>query len=100
MNPFTTDHPMMSELSAFARRVQRRLLFTMIAYLLYVFSLGPVFAFAGHGALNFVPESVGRALFLPARPIALVPGLRKLYRDYLDWWFHDPADPYSSPDWM
>jgi len=99
MNVFTTDHPLMTEPSAFARRVQRRLLNLVVGYLLYVLSLGPLFALAGRGGLDFVPESVGRAFLLPATPVVLVPGLRNLYRDYLDWWYHDPNDPYSSPDW-
>lgn len=99
MNVFTTDHPMMSEPSAFARRVQWRLLFTVMGYFLYVLLLGPLCALGEHGGLDFVPESVGRAIFLPARPVALVPGIATLYRDYLDWWYHDPNDPYSSPDW-
>ena len=89
----------MSEPSAFARRMQRRLLFTMMGYFLYVLLLGPLCALGERGGLDFVPESVGRAIFLPAAPVALVPGIAKLYRDYLDWWYHDPNDPYSSPDW-
>jgi len=99
MNPFTTDHPMMTEPSAFVLRVQRWLLFGMIGYLLYIIGLGPFFALGGNGYLNFVPESVGRAFLLPAAPVASVPGIRNILRDYLDWWYHDPNDPYSSPDW-
>ena len=99
MNVFTTDHPMMSEPSVFARRVQRWLIFTVVGYLLYVLLLGPLGALGERSALDFVPESVGRVIFLPAVPITLVPGIATLYRDYLDWWYHDPNDPYSSPDW-
>ena len=90
---------MMSEPSAFARRVQRRLLFSVIGYFLYVFLLGPLCALGDFGILDVVPESVGRAILLPARPIILVPGIATLYRNYMDWWYHDPNDPYSSSDW-
>ena|ERR1022692_4607447 len=99
MNPFTTDHPLMTEPSAFSRRVQRWLLLAVISYVLYLLLLGPLVALAGKGYLNFVPESVGRAFLLPAAPVAGVPGIRNILRDYLDWWYHDPSDPYSSPDW-
>ena len=100
MNPFTTDHPMMTEPSVFARRVQRRLLFAVIWYFVYIILLGPYFALEGNGYLNWVPESAGRALFLPAAPVAGVPGIRMVIRDYLDWWYQYPNDPYSSPEWM
>ena len=99
MIPFTTDHPMMTEPSAFSRRVQRWLLWAVINYGLYLLLLGPLVALAGNGYLNWVPESAGRALFLPAAPVAVVPGLQKVFRNYFDWWYHDPSDPYSSPDW-
>jgi hypothetical protein len=98
MNPFTTDHPMMREPSAFSRRVQRWLLLAVISYVLYLLLLGPLVALDGNGFLKIVPESVGRAFILPAAPIARIPGLRQVFRDYLDWWYHDPNDPYSSPD--
>ena len=91
---------MMSEPSALARRVQRRLLCGAAAYFVYILLLGPFFALDGHGYLNFVPERVGSAFVLPAAPVAQVPGVRRLFRDYLDWWYHDPDYPYGSPDWM
>jgi|ERR1035441_2270036 hypothetical protein len=100
MNPFITDHPIMTEPSAFARRVQRWILLAVISYALYLLLLGPLVALAGNGYLNWVPESAGRALFLPAAPVASVPGIRCIVRDYLDWWYHDPTDPYSSPNWI
>ena len=90
---------MMREPSALTQRVQRWVVWTLVGYCLYVLSLGPLGALGGNGYLDFVPEAFGRALFLPATPVALVPGLRELYRDYLDWWYHDPDDPYSSSDW-
>jgi len=99
MNPFSTDHPMMTEPSGLARRVQRRLLVVAAGYFVYILLLGPLFALDGHGYLSFVPESIGTAVVLPAAPVARVPGLRRIFRDYLDWWYHDPNDPYSSPDW-
>lgn len=40
MNVFATDHPLASEPSAFARRLQRRLLWVATGYLLYALSLG------------------------------------------------------------
>ena len=99
VNPFTTDHPILCEPSAFSRRAQRWLLLAVISYVLYLFLLGPLVALAGNGQLNWVPEFAGRALFLPAAPVASVPGIRSVLRDYLDWWYHDPNDPYSSSDW-
>lgn len=99
MNPFSTDHPMMSEPPALDRRVQRRLLCLAAGYFVYVLLLGPLFALDGHGYLNLVPKPVSRAIVLPALPVARVPVLRQIFRDYLDWWYHDPNDPYSSPDW-
>lgn len=89
----------MTEPSALSRRVQRWLLLSVISYVLYLLLLGPLVAIVGNGYLNWVPESAGRALFLPAAPVAGVPGIRNILRDYLDWWYHDPNDPYSSPDW-
>ena len=100
MNVFTTDHPMVSEPSALARRVQRGMLCGLIGYLLYALLIGPLGALACRGYLDFVPESLCRALFLPVKPMVLVPGLRQVYGGYLDWWYHDPGEPYSSPDWM
>jgi hypothetical protein len=97
MNVFTTDHPMMSEPSAFVRRVQRWLLVTALAYLVYLLSLGPFLALDGRGVLAFAPESVKYAIVLPATPVYQVPGLRMFYDDYLDWWYHDPVVPYSEP---
>jgi hypothetical protein len=99
MNPFTTDHPMMTEPSTFARHVQRWLLLSVTSYVLYLLLLGPLVSLEGNGYLNWVPESAGCALFLPAAPVTGVPGIRSIVRDYLDWWYHDPSDPYSSPDW-
>ena len=100
MNVFATDHPMASEPSAFARRLQRRLLRAAAGYLLYAFSLGPMSFLAGQGVLDFIPEPIARAFLLPAQPLVALPGTRALLRNYLDWWYHDPCDPYSSPDWM
>ncbi len=100
MNPFSTDHPMMSEPSALARRVQRRLLSAAAAYFVYILLLGPFFALDGYGYLSVLPEPVSRALILPAAPVAQVPSVRRAFRDYLDWWYHDPNNPYSGPDWM
>jgi hypothetical protein len=54
MNPFTADHPMMTEPSAFARRVQRWLIFGLIGYFFYLILLGPLVALAGNGHLNWV----------------------------------------------
>jgi hypothetical protein len=99
MNPFSTDHPMMTEPSALARRVQRRILVVAAGYFVYILLLGPLFALDGHGYLSFVPESIGTAVVLPATPVVRVPVLRRIFRDYLDWWYHDPNEPYSSPDW-
>ena len=90
---------MMSEPSAFARRVQQRVLFAAAGYFVYILLLGPFFALDGNGYLNVVPERVGSAFVLPAAPVAYLPGVRRLFRDYLDWWYHDPNNPYSSPDW-
>jgi len=98
MNVFATDHPMAAEPSAFARRLQRRLLWAAAGYLLYVLSFGPMAFLMGHGVLDFVPEPVTRAFLLPAKPLVALPGMRTVLRDYLDWWYHDPCDPYSSPD--
>jgi hypothetical protein len=98
MNVFTTDHPMMSEPSAFMRRFQRRLLLMLAGYFCYVLLLGPFSALDGRGLLGFVPDSVRTALVLPVVPLSFVPGFRRLYFDYLGWWYHDPNEPYGFPD--
>jgi hypothetical protein len=90
---------MMSEPSAFARRAQRWMVFAAIGYFFYLLLLGPMYGLAGREHLNFIPDSIGRAFVLPAAPIWCTPGLHEMLRDYLDWWYHDPCDPYSSPDW-
>ncbi len=84
MNPFTTDHPMMSEPSALAGCVRRRLLAVAAGYFVYIMLLGPFFALEGNGYLGSVPEPVGLAVLLPTKPVFLIPGLRWVVRDYLD----------------
>ena len=90
---------MMTEPSPFVRRARRCFLYAVVGYFFYLPLLGPLVALAGRGYLDCLPTIIGRVLFLPAAPLLLTPGLRELARDYFDWWYHDPADPYSSPDW-
>ncbi len=102
MNVFTTDHPMVREPSPALLRLQRRLLKAflgvLLGYPLYLFLLGPFWELNGTGRLDFLPQIIRGACFLPSAPVYLFPGLRGDYYDYLDWWYHDPtaADPETG----
>jgi len=98
MNPFVTDHPMMTEPSARSRRVQRRLFLALTGYFAYLLLLGPIFALDGNGFFK-LPESAVSALGVLAAPVVRTPVLRAAFACYLDWWYHNPNDPCSGPDW-
>jgi len=76
------------------------MLFGAGAYLLYVLALGPLCALDGRGYLGFVPEPIGTVIMAPARPVVIIPGVRYLFLEYLDFWYHDPSDPYSRSAWQ
>ncbi len=103
MNVFTTDHPMVRELSPAVLRLKKRLLkgflIALLCYPLYLLLLGPLYALNGHGAFNFLPQSLQEAFMLPAAPIYAVPGLRSSYDDYLNWWHDDPNSPDRETGW-
>ena len=82
------------------KRVWKLLVFVFIGYVLYILALGPLVALDGNGYLTFVPERVFQVLSLPMQPLIGIPGLSRVLRDYFDCWYHDPNDPYSSPDWI
>jgi hypothetical protein len=90
MNVFTTDHPLMSEPFRFSRRVRRWLLFSVLAYPVYLVLLGPIYALDGRGYFAFVPERVRTAFYCPAAPFYLVLGPYNPYDDYLTLWYDDP----------
>ena len=102
MNAFTTDHPMMSGPSPAFLRWQRRLLraslILLLSFPIYLLLLGPYSALSGTGRLDFLPQQIRDALFFPAAPVYLVPGLRSTYDDYLHRWYRDPneADPETG----
>ena len=91
MNVFTTDHPMVKDPSPAAVRFQKRLFMLVLGYVGYLLALGPFFALAENGDLEFVPTPIVDAAFVPVMPVALVPGIRDGYVSYLGWWY-DPQN--------
>ena len=96
MNIFSTDHPMMFEPLRLSRRVRRWLLISALAYPIYLILLGPYYALDGRGMLNFAPEPVRNAVYVPAFPLFLVPDPINLYEAYLDDWYDDPNAPETT----
>ena len=80
------------------RRLLRASLVLLIGYPVYLLLLGPYSALNGTDRLNFLPQQIREALFLPAAPVYLIPGLRSTYDDYLHRWYRDPneADPETG----
>ncbi len=64
-------------------------------YLLYLALLGPFWALSGRGYLDVTPEGVRDAVWWPAMPVYVIPVLRRLHADYIDWWYLEP----NAADW-
>jgi hypothetical protein len=97
MNVFTTEHPLASvPPSALARRVGKWGCFVTLFLVFDLVLIGPLGALEGCGYLR-LPEPVVFAVGAPVRLLVRVPGVREVYWQYLDWWYHDPGEPYSEP---
>ncbi len=96
MNVFATDHPLASEPFRFSKRVRRWLLFSLLAYPVYLLLLGPLHALDGHGFFAFAPQRVREIFYLPALPLYAAFGPYNLYDRYLSVWWQDPNEAETT----
>lgn len=73
-----------------SQRTFRHSMMVVGIYLLYLALLGPFWALSGRGYLDVIPEVIRDAAWWPATPVHMVPGLRHLHADYIDWWYLEP----------
>ncbi|EEF62007.1 hypothetical protein Cflav_PD6282 [Pedosphaera parvula Ellin514] len=99
MNIFTTDHPLSPEPVRPNPRNRRRLLFLLISYPVYLILVGPFWALDGRHHLDFIPERIRFACYLPTFPIWFIPHVRGRYADYMDWWYLDPNSADRETGW-
>ena len=96
MNVFTTDHPMVSQPARSHPRLRRWLLGGVFIYPVWLLLLGPFWALDGPGAIDFLPFSVRRGVYLPTAPFCYSPGLYSVFEGYMNWWYEDPNAPETT----
>jgi hypothetical protein len=96
MNTFSTEHPMESVAFRYRVRLRRCVVGCLLVYPAWLLLLGPFWAFDGRGALDFIPSSVRRIVYLPAAPFYYVQPLCPVMSDYLNWWYQDPNEAETT----
>jgi hypothetical protein len=97
MNVFAAEHPMTAERVRPHPRLRRWLLASLLVYPVWLLLLGPFLALDGRSALDFLPRSARRIVYLPAVPIFCSQSLSPLYEGYMNWWYENPDAPETTP---
>lgn len=80
------------------KRFRRYALVLVGLYALYLVALGPFYAMEAQGWLEFMPEAARKAVLIPALPLIRHPSVRRMFIEYLDWWYLDPNGVESGCD--
>lgn len=62
----------------------------MLVYPIWLLLLGPFWALDGRGAMDLIPLSLRRMIYLPATPFFYCDSLFPTFEAYVNWWYQNP----------